>query len=145
LHAPESKAPATLAALQAFCAAHAALRLTLVRGNHDDRAGDPPAQMGIQVVDEPLACGPFALCHTPQEVPGAYVLAGHIHPSVRISTATEGARLPCFWFGQRYGVLPAFGGFTGTYCVKPQAQDRIYAIAGEKVLQVPAHVLARAA
>jgi metallophosphoesterase superfamily enzyme len=38
----------------------------LVRGNHDSRAGDPPASLGIRVVDEPFAVGPFAACHHPQ-------------------------------------------------------------------------------
>ena len=40
---------------RAWRAAHRSLDLVLVRGNHDDRAGDPPATLGIRVVDEPLA------------------------------------------------------------------------------------------
>jgi DNA ligase-associated metallophosphoesterase len=145
LHARESKAPATLAALHAFRDRHPALQLTLVRGNHDDRAGDPPASLRIQVVNEPLLRGPFALCHTPQQVAAAYVLAGHIHPSVRITSGTEGARLPCFWFGECSAVLPAFGAFTGTYRVLPQQHDRVFAVASDTVLHVPTHLLATAA
>ena len=33
-------------------------------------------------------------------------------------------RLPCFWFGARYGVLPAFGAFTGTAEVLPREATR---------------------
>jgi uncharacterized protein len=145
LHAPQSKAPATVAALAQFRAQHPALRLTLVRGNHDNHAGDPPPALIMQVVDEPLLRGPFALCHVPQHVPGHYALAGHVHPSVRIASGSEGARLPCFWFGRHTGVLPAFGDFTGTFRIAPQPQDRVYAIAGDAVLHLPAHVFTNAA
>ena len=53
LHAAAGRTPAVLAALQAWRAQHTALRLTLVRGNHDSHAGDPPAELGVVVVDEP--------------------------------------------------------------------------------------------
>ena len=46
----------------------------LVRGNHDSHAGDPPASLAIEMVDEPLGIGPFAACHHPQHLSGALVL-----------------------------------------------------------------------
>jgi uncharacterized protein len=142
LHAAQAKAPRTLAALAQFRTQHAQLAMTLVRGNHDHHAGDPPASLNIQLADEPLLRGPFALCHVPQTIAGHYVLAGHIHPAVRISSRGQAARLPCFWLGAQSGVLPAFGEFTGMHCITPQAQDRVYAVAQDQVLQVPVHVLA---
>lgn len=145
LHARAAKAPATLAALHEFRTQHPALAITLVRGNHDDHAGDPPPELQFDVVNEPLLRGPFALCHVPQQVHGTYALAGHIHPSVRIASGAEGARLPCYWFGEHTGVLPAFGAFTGTYRVSPQPHDRVFAVADDTVLQVPTHLLATAA
>ena len=143
LHSARVQASATLAALADWRAAHPGLGLTLVRGNHDDRAGDPPAHLGITVVDEPLALGPFALCHHPQARPGAYVLAGHWHPCVALAgPGRERLRLPCFWLGEAghhpVGVLPAFGQFTGMHPVVRHPGDRVYAIAGERVLAVPA-------
>ncbi len=123
------------------------IELTLVRGNHDDRAGDPPASLGIRVVDEPLPLGPFALCHHPQAIAGAYVLAGHWHPCISVSgRAFERLRLPCFWFGddsgalpqQATGVLPAFGSFTGMHRIEPRAGDRIFPVADEVVRAIPA-------
>ena len=42
LHAAQARTPQVLAALDAWRARHAGLALTLVRGNHDSRAGDPP-------------------------------------------------------------------------------------------------------
>jgi uncharacterized protein len=147
LHSRRSHATGTLAALARWRARHCELRLTLVRGNHDDRAGDPPASLDIEVVDEPLPVGRFALCHHPRPVAGAYVLAGHWHPCISVSgRAFERLRLPCFWFGDdsgalprnAVGVLPAFGSFTGMHRIEPRAGDRIFPVAGEVVRAIPA-------
>jgi DNA ligase-associated metallophosphoesterase len=147
LHSRRSHAAGTLAAIARWREANAALELTLVRGNHDDRAGDPPAGFDIRVVDEPLALGPFALCHHPRPVAGAYVLAGHWHPCISVGgRAFERLRLPCFWLGddsgalplQAVGVLPAFGSFTGMHRIEPRAGDRIFPIAGDVVRAIPA-------
>ena len=68
---------------------------------------------------------------------GGYALAGHIHPAVRLSASGEkSVRLPCFWFGARCGVLPAFGAFTGSAEVLPRRGDQVFVIAEEEVLQV---------
>ena len=118
---------------------HAALELVLVRGNHDDRAGDPPAALGVRAVDEPWPLGPLALCHHPQTVPGAYVLAGHVHPGVvLVGRARQRLRLPCFRFGATLGVLPAFGAFTGLQVVRPTPGEQVYAIADDRVVPLPA-------
>ena len=146
LHSKRSHAPGTLATLAAWRETHADLQLTLVRGNHDDRAGDPPASLGCTVVDEPLPLGPFALCHHPRPVDDAYVLAGHWHPCISVSgRAFERLRLPCFWFGddtgqlprQAVGILPAFGAFTGMHRIEPRAGDRIFPVAGDVVRALP--------
>ena len=146
LHSRRSHAAPTLQALQRWREQHSELELTLVRGNHDDRAGDPPASLGITVVDEPLALGPFALCHHPQAIAGRYVLAGHWHPCISVSgRAFERLRLPCFWFGDdsgalpqhATGVLPAFGSFTGMHRIEPRAGDRIFPVADDVVRAIP--------
>jgi uncharacterized protein len=146
LHSARSHARDTLDAVQRWRERHAGLALTLVRGNHDLRAGDPPAQLGIDVVDEPLPLGPFALCHHPRPVAGAYVLAGHWHPCVTVrGRAFQRLRLPCFWLGddsgarpqRAVGVLPAFGSFTGMHGIEAGEGDRVYPIAGGCVRQLP--------
>lgn len=142
LHSARSQAPDTLAAMAAWRAAHATLELTLVRGNHDDRAGDPPAALGIEVVDGPLHVGPFALAHPPEPVAGRYVIAGHWHPCVVLGgRARERLRLPCFWFGDEgthaVGVLPAFGAFTGMHPIERRAGDRVFAVAADTVRELP--------
>ena len=146
LHSRRSHAEGTLRVLHEWRERHPDLQLTLVRGNHDDRAGDPPASLRFTVVDEPLRLGPFALCHHPRPVNDAYVLAGHWHPCISIAgRAFERLRLPCFWLGddtgqlprQAVGILPAFGSFTGMHRIEPRAGDRIFPIAGETVRALP--------
>jgi DNA ligase-associated metallophosphoesterase len=135
LHAQRGRAPGTLEALAAWRARHPRLALVLVRGNHDARAGDPPASLAINVVSEPCALGPFALRHDPREVAGAYALAGHVHPSYTWrGRANEPVRLPCFWFGPRWGILPAFGDFAGSAPIVRAPQDRVFVVADDRVI-----------
>lgn len=138
LHSAHAQSAATQAALAYWREAHRHLELTLVRGNHDNRAGDPPAALGIEVVDEPLRLGPWALCHHPDAGADGYVLAGHLHPCVTVhGRARERLRLPCFWFGERVGVLPAFGAFTGMHPITARPHDRVYALTGDGVVHLP--------
>ncbi|WP_330892865.1 ligase-associated DNA damage response endonuclease PdeM [Ramlibacter alkalitolerans] len=144
LHSARSHATGTLDVLHAWRERQGGLAVTLVRGNHDDRAGDPPASLGFEVVDEPLRLGHFALCHHPRPVGGAYVLAGHWHPCISLSgRAFERLRLPCFWLGDEtvpgnaVGILPAFGAFTGMHRIEPRSGDRIFPVADGVVRALP--------
>ncbi len=138
LHSPKAHAAATLATVARWREAHPALPLVLVRGNHDERAGDPPAGLGFEIVDEPLRDGALALCHHPEPVNGVYVIAGHLHPCVSVhGRAHERLRLPCFHIGPRVAVLPAFGSFTGMHPVRRTEGDRVFAIADEAVRELP--------
>ena len=137
LHSEHSHAPSTMGALARWRELHAGLDLVLVRGNHDDRAGDPPTQLRFETVDEPLRVGGLALCHHPVAYDGAYVLAGHLHPCVSISgRAHDSLRLPCFHFGERLGVLPAFGAFTGMHPIRATECDRVFVVADDDVVEV---------
>jgi len=108
---------------------HAGVEMTLIRGNHDSKAGDPPADMNIQVVEEPFMLGGFALCHHPQAVPGALALAGHEHPVVVLNgKGRSRARLPCFYLKSDQLILPSFGEFTGGFAVVPQAGELVFPV-----------------
>ena len=137
LHAKTARSPATLAALQRWRVSHAALRLTLVRGNHDLHAGDPPANLRIDVVDEPWTIDGFAFCHHPDTVTNNYILAGHVHPVYRLKTASDALRLPCFLIGKSRMILPSFGAFTGGYTISPDPSERVVVAAGTTVFQIP--------
>lgn len=137
LHAREGRHPSTLRAIDEWRAGHASVAMMLVRGNHDVRAGDPPQSLRIDCINGPVAEGPFALAHHPATVPGAYVLAGHVHPGARLYGAgRERLRIPCFWFGRACAVLPAFGEFTGLADVQASPDDRIWVTTGEEVIAV---------
>ncbi len=137
LHSARSHAPQTQAALERWRERHGTLELVLVRGNHDDRAGDPPGALRIECVDEPWLLGGLALGHHPRARAEGYVLAGHLHPCISVAgRANDHLRLPCFWFGPAVGVLPAFGAFTGMHPVRPAPGERVFAIAEERVMEV---------
>ena len=134
LHGPGSHASGTLSALRAWRARNQTLAMTLIRGNLDSRAGDPPADLGIEVVPEPLLMGPFALQHEPEGHPTHHVLAGHVHPVYHLrGKGRQRLRLPCFQIGQQVSLLPAFGAFTGGYAVEQDNDRRIFVIGDHTV------------
>lgn len=138
LHAAQARTPQVLAALEAWRATHADIVMTLVRGNHDSRAGDPPVALDIEVVDEPFLLGPFACCHHPQSHATHFVLAGHLHPVCRLyGPGRDSVRLPCFVSDARQAVLPAFGEFTGGWLMEAAPERRFYAVGGETVWALP--------
>jgi DNA ligase-associated metallophosphoesterase len=137
LHARGGRAPDTLGAIAAWRARHAAVEMVVVRGNHDLHAGDAPPELGIASTNGPLTEPPFVFMHRPAPSEDGYVLAGHLHPGASlVGAARQRERLPCFWFGDRVGVLPAFGDFTGLWSVRPQSGDRVFVVAGEEVIGV---------
>lgn len=134
LHSARGRAAAPMQAFERWREAHAGLELALVRGNHDGHAGDPPASWRVHCVDGPLPLGPLALAHEPAPVPGAYVLAGHVHPAAVLGgRAHDRLRLPCFHLGPAVGVLPAFGDFTGMHVLPRESGDRVFVVAGDEV------------
>ena len=137
LHGPGSHASSTLRALEAWRTRNRTLHITLIRGNHDERAGDPPLGLGIDVVSEPLLMGPFALQHEPHAHPDYHVLAGHVHPVYRLrGKARQSLRLPCFQIGRQISLLPAFGAFTGGHEVAQGDGRQILVIGDHRVWPV---------
>ncbi|RMO87524.1 DEAD/DEAH box helicase [Pseudomonas syringae pv. philadelphi] len=137
LHAPESHAAGTLAALEQWRAGRPTLPITLIRGNHDKRAGDPPAYLNIDVVPEPLIVGPFALQHEPDPHPELHVLAGHVHPVYHLyGRGRQRLRLACYYIGTRVTLLPAFGEFTGGFRIRPTEDSSVYVTGGDAVWRV---------
>ncbi|MCO5103937.1 MAG: ligase-associated DNA damage response endonuclease PdeM [Burkholderiaceae bacterium] len=141
VHAKSGADTVLWATLEAWLACHAGLDWTLVRGNHDLHAGDPPAALRMQLVSEPwtpLPGEPLVACHHPQRVPGTLALAGHWHPTARVfGSARDRLRLPCFALWTRRLVLPAFGAFTGTAPMRWPPEAQLFVVAGDRVLQLP--------
>ena len=107
--------------------------MTIVRGNHDREAGDVTG-LGIEGVDGPLIEPPFVFTHVPVDDERGYVVAGHLHPGADlVGAGRQRVRLPCFWFGSRTAVLPAFGDFTGLWPIVPAVGDRVFVIADGEI------------
>ena len=88
-------------------------------------------------IDAPAVEGPFAFVHHPATPREGYAIAGHLHPAATlVGRGRQAERLPCFWFGARCAVLPAFGEFTGMASIEPRAGDRVFVIAGDRVVDV---------
>ena len=110
----------------------------LVQGNHDIMGRYQYSRKGIHVHDS-LTIGKFLLTHHPLEsVPqGMYNIAGHIHPGVALrGRGRQAMTLPCFFFGERQALLPAFGKFTGLARIAPKKQDKVYIVAEDQVMFV---------
>ncbi len=141
LHARSGRQPGTLAAVSAWRERHADIEMVLVRGNHDTHAGDPPAELRIACHDAPWPLGPFTCVHDPSldpPIPSAdesYLLGGHLHPTIALTGRGRlRVRLPCFVFGARAGILPAFSSFTGGGMHKLRDGDQLFAIADDRVI-----------
>ena len=124
--------------LKILIANHKIIDFSLIVGNHDIMNKDDYSTRGLSVYDE-MFYGNLWLTHEPQaEVRhGLYNLAGHIHPGIRLKgTAKQSISLPCFYFGQNTGILPAFGYFTGKHLIKADKKSRIFAISENNIYNV---------
>jgi DNA ligase-associated metallophosphoesterase len=133
LHANAGRVPALDAAFLRWRDAHANVAITLVRGNHDAKAGDPSAAWRVNVVADPHPLAPFVLCHEPARPRTGFALCGHVHPGVRITGDGGSVRLPCFVLGRRHALLPAFGRLTGLALVDARPGETRVAIAGPRL------------
>lgn len=123
--------------VEAWCKTKSELKIILVPGNHDKKSGEPPACWNIQNVAGGWNVPPFSFWHEPVKIMGSYALCGHLHPSISLREKFgSGIRAPCFWFGPRHAVLPAFGSFTGTRNIKPSTGERVFAVGHEEIIEV---------
>lgn len=137
LHARSGRTPSVWQALREWRALWGGVSVTLVRGNHDLGAGEPPGDLGIETVGEGWGVGPFVCRHVPSVPEAGHVLAGHVHPGVVLrERGGGGLRAPCFRLGTRCTVLPAFGSFTGLHAVEREAGDRLFAVGPGVVVEV---------
>ncbi len=137
LHAAKGREPAVLDAVTAWREDHAGLSIYLVRGNHDRHAGDPPAEWCMEIVDGPTSGPHWVLNHEPLEPTTGYALVGHLHPAVQLTgKGRQSLKLPCFWFGVKCGVLPAFSAFVDHGTIRPRQGEQIFVVTDTQVLAV---------
>jgi DNA ligase-associated metallophosphoesterase len=113
------------------------ISIEVVLGNHDRHAGGFLADWEIVTHRPHMVDPPFVFAHYPDSNKEGYVLAGHLHPAVRLmGPGRQRLRLPCFWFGAESGVLPAFGAFTGMADVRPTDGDRVFVVAEDQIVSM---------
>jgi DNA ligase-associated metallophosphoesterase len=135
IHTRRGLTPALVERIAAWRASHD-VEMVLVRGNHDRHLKTLPPSWRMEVREEHADEGPFRFAHHPEPATGRYSWAGHLHPVVRLSSGADRLRLPCFHLGRTVGILPAFSAFTGGVDVARRPGERIFAIAGEAVVEV---------
>ncbi len=133
------------------------LEIILVKGNHDRISLPEFEKLDIKYFPQQFILQPFLFTHEPPtELYGPYPInfnqngsspkidimnetlysiSGHIHPAIIIKgMGHQSRRLPCFYFEERFGILPAFGKFTGTHSLKHKKNASIFVISGSSVL-----------
>ena len=115
-----------------------AVSFELVMGNHDIMSETQYLRKGIKIYDE-LRIGDFVLTHHSLKVvpDNFYNFSGHIHPGALLrGKGRQSVTLPCFYFGLRQGLLPAFGMFTGLARIEPRKEEKVFVIADDKIIAV---------
>ena len=107
--------------------------MVLVPGNHDRGLKIPEAWQIVKAPEQIVEEGFKFVHHLNETDKENFTWSGHVHPVIQLKSATDRLRLPCFVVGNSYGLLPAFGRFTGGFEVIPQPSEKIFVIAGETV------------
>ncbi|MCU0423369.1 MAG: ligase-associated DNA damage response endonuclease PdeM [Bacteroidia bacterium] len=112
------------------------ISFTLIRGNHDTIPAyvfkHANMKTSMSFIQEP-----FLFVHQPEVHHSLYVISGHIHPGIKLNgKGKQHLTLPCFYFGESYALLPAFGNFTGLQLVEPNKHDKVYVITKQEVIAI---------
>ncbi|QVL33782.1 ligase-associated DNA damage response endonuclease PdeM [Telmatocola sphagniphila] len=110
------------------------LKWTLIKGNHDQGAGELPSEWKISELEAPALRAGLLLRHIPLEQETEFALAGHLHPKVKLRHGPDQLRLPCFLERGKTLILPAFGTFVDHGLIELQESDKAYLVAGEEVV-----------
>lgn len=109
------------------------LHIQLIKGNHDILKASIYEELKIEVFDA-INFNKFLLVHNfnhTNDSNGFYKICGHIHPAVRLhGRGRQGITMPCYYFGDSFAILPAFGRFTGKYIISPKQNHSVFVIAG---------------
>jgi DNA ligase-associated metallophosphoesterase len=117
------------------------INIHLVKGNHDILENSWYERSEITVSNEQLSIEQFSFTHdassiNQQQITNNYFFSGHIHPGIKIKNSLQSLHFPCFYFGEKYCVLPAFGKFTGLAMIKPKKGETVYAIVNRSLIKV---------
>lgn len=115
------------------------IKMTLIVGNHDILSTEWYVFAKINCIPNMMQINNIILSHDklPEIANGNFNFFGHLHPAVRLSgVAKQSLRLSCFWLGENFMVMPAFGRFTGAKSIRPKKEDTIYAIGEGEIFKL---------
>ncbi len=112
---------------------HATVRLVGIAGNHDRALASTP--LGLELVDDCVEDGAFALRHDPLPHPRLHVICGHLHPLAAMPGMRR--RWPAFWLRRGLTVLPAFSYFTAGVVAVPAAGEQLVACVEGEAIALP--------
>ncbi len=112
------------------------INYNLILGNHD--VLDKKLYGAIfKEVTKRVEIEEFSFTHERDQSDEVYNISGHVHPGIKLTGfARQSLRLPCFYFNKSYGILPAFGGFTGTHSIKVYKNDLVFCIANNQIISL---------
>jgi DNA ligase-associated metallophosphoesterase len=128
----------------------AGIHIRLVRGNHDILKDEWYEHAGIDLSSQTLSRKDFHFVHDISDQLNqqngfikniseerSYFFSGHIHPGIRLNgMGKQSLCFPCFYFGKKYAVLPAFSRFTGVAMIYPEAEEEVFAIVNQELIQL---------
>ncbi len=115
------------------------INIHLVKGNHDILKNEWYKKSSIEILEKLLLIDKFCFMHDATnmvEENENYFFSGHIHPGISVKNKLQSIGFPCFYFGEKYAVLPAFGHFTGLAMIKPKKSDSVYAIVNNSIIKI---------
>ena len=126
------------------------INIRLIRGNHDILAEDWYASAGIQLSRQTFSMQHFHFIHDFSDQLNkkegyienktgerSYFFSGHVHPGIRVQgSGRQSLCFPCFYFGKKYAVLPAFSRFTGVAMISPATNEQVFAIVNQELIQL---------
>jgi len=114
------------------------IEFVLVKGNHDKQRKEVYHNLNIKTPKVSYNCASFCFVHdTNNCISELYPIGGHIHPGISISNkAKQRLKFPCFYFGEKHAILPAFSNFTGLQILKATENDLVFAITPTKIIEV---------
>jgi DNA ligase-associated metallophosphoesterase len=128
----------------------AGVPIRLVRGNHDILKDEWYKLADIELSSQSLSRKDFHFVHDISDQLNqrsgfikniseerSYFFSGHIHPGIRLNgMGRQSLCFPCFYFGKTYAVLPAFSRFTGVAMIYPEAEEEVFAIVNQELIQL---------
>jgi DNA ligase-associated metallophosphoesterase len=118
------------------------LKIELIMGNHDILHRNWYRKAAITLSAEALKINSFHFRHdlsinNSADTEIAYLFSGHIHPGIVVKgLGKQSLRFPCFYFTDKYCILPAFSRFTGTALIDPVAGENVFAIIEDRLFHL---------